>query len=319
MIRPAVILNMGRLGRAINEPRFESILSDLPDVSAKAIQVHFDLSKCLVFSPGLSVRFLSVLNQLDLERPGQVSVEFSERSSLFSNLDSSGFFGLLSPAIVTRPEKPALSQSLFRHRLSRNVSEICALIPGASGSHRKAVVDALCEPLNKRGTLDLKSPAFTVLTELCENVFIHSGTHIPGYASLKAHFDARRPRLEVAVSDSGQGIPETIRGAIGGRFARKADWEIVVEAFRQGLSRMGRDSGRGCGLVRCAQLAAEYKSELIVRTPRALIRLRPWAFGDKHGAHVFRNVCEIRGTHVCFQFRLTPKDVRSTLSLIATD
>jgi hypothetical protein len=318
-MRRAVVLNMGRLGRAVNEPRFEGILSDLPDVSVTSVNVHFDLSRCLLFSPGLALRFLSVLNQLDLERPGQISVEFSRRSSLFSNLDRSGFFALLSPTVSTYPERPAVSQSLFRNRLRANVPEICALIPGASTTQRKAVVKALCEPLDRKSTRDLKSPAFTVLTELCENVFIHSDSHIPGYASLNAQFDARRPRLEVAVSDSGQGIPETIRSAIGGRFAKKSDWQIVVEAFRQGLSRMGRASGRGCGLVRCAQLAAEYRSELIVRTPYSLIRLRPWHFGNKHGAHVFPNVRQIRGTHICFQFRLTPQDTRSTLSLIATD
>ena len=63
-------------------------------------------------------------------------------------------------------------------------------------------------------------------------------------------------RLSVAVSDSGLGIMDTLRPSLRSEFPRLAglsDTDLLVEVFRQGVSRHGAD--RGCGLeisaVRC--------------------------------------------------------------------
>lgn len=301
------VVDMARMGRALSEARFEWSLRQLPQ---SKIGVAFDLSNCSFISIGLSIRFLSLLNQLDHDNPGFVEVRFGKNKELFAHLDRSGFFSYLSVTVVTHPERPPVSAYLTGRHNSPGFAEICCFDPQFEAETKRKAVKELSSGFElacdfHKVDQELQGPVFTILRELSENVFIHSGTRLAGFASLQLYPDAKRTRVEVAVSDSGLGIPETIRTAIRGRIANKSDAYIVLEAFRQGLSRMGKDSGRGCGLVMCAQLAAQYRSDLIVRTPQALVRLRPWAFGNNHEAHVTQDVWECRGTHVSFVFRLT--------------
>ena len=99
-----------------------------------------------------------------------------------------------------------------------------------------------------------------------QHFFPHSCTQLNGYAALQVYSSG--DCLLVAVSDSGRGIIETLRPSISSEFPKLAslsDTDLLVEAFRQGLSRHGAD--RGCGLRGSAAKAIKFRADLDVRLP----------------------------------------------------
>jgi hypothetical protein len=135
-------------------------------------------------------------------------------------------------------------------------------------------------------------------------VFSHSGTTLPGFVCLQAYDKSRAPRIQVGVSDSGIGIPASIRENLDQRVTRRSDAELVIQAFKQGLSRHGAHAGRGCGLPQCAALAARYESTLFVRTPNARIVLHPATTQRPvHNAEIDNSVGILKGTHIYLEFR----------------
>ena len=87
------------------------------------------------------------------------------------------------------------------------------------------------------------------------------------------------------------------------KLARLNDPELVIEAFRTGLSRHG--NARGCGLKTSADQAIRFRADLDVRLPTCFVRLVPSSNGyEPHTAYVYENVLLIWGTHISFDFRL---------------
>jgi anti-sigma regulatory factor (Ser/Thr protein kinase) len=272
--------------------------------------VSFEFPARAALPAQLGLWLLSFLNQLASIGGGRIRLEFAAPDGLFGYLDRNGFLQLLAPGIETVPSRPQVSGADQRRGQAVGLVEIAPLIPGTSGHDRQAIVGQLVDaligfyPAGDR-TERLKKHVFTVLGELVDNVFSHSRTHLPGYASLQAYDKMRRPRVQVAVSDSGLGIPASLRETLGQRIKGRTDAELVISAFREGLSRHGQNSGRGCGLLQCARLAADYGSTVYVRTPSAQVILRPASTDGRFlRADVRDDVGEFKGTHVCLEFRV---------------
>jgi hypothetical protein len=151
---------------------------------------------------------------------------------------------------------------------------------------------------------ELAGAAWTVFAELIDNIFSHSKTPLDGYAALQLYPNGNS--LQVAVSDSGIGIMSTLRPALKHEFPaldRLSDTELLVEIFRQGLSRHGAD--RGCGLQGSAAKAMKYKAELDVRLPNIRVLLTPKReVYQPNTAYCYENLPLLWGTHICFTFRL---------------
>lgn len=258
---------------------------------------------------GIGLTLLSLLNQLAAIDEGRVRLEFESRD-LFAYLNRNGFLHLLDGRIETTPARPSVSSAEVHRGMSDRLVEIAALVPGTSGDVKQSLVGDLVDKLIQFYPADnrakrLRGSVFTALGELVDNVFNHSFTRIPGYAILQA-YKGTKPAVQIAVSDSGLGIPRSIRQALTERVAAKSDVELIVQAFRDGLSRHGTTSGRGCGLPRCAALATEYGSWLRVRTPEALVTLHPARKpGSPHEAHVVLPRGRLDGTHICLEFPVT--------------
>ena len=257
---------------------------------------------------GVGLLLLSCLNQLASLGRGTIHLEFASPDGLFGYLDRNGFLQLLAKRIDTSPPRPEVSGADLRRGQTVGLVEIAALVPGTTGTARRLIVNRLVDALvgfypASEETQRLRNNVFTVLGELVDNVFSHSQTPIPGYALLQAYDKHRRPRVQVAVSDSGVGIPASIRQALGSRVNRRTDGDLIIEAFQDGLSRHGTSSGRGCGLPRCARLAADYGSNLLVRTPSAHVVLHPASGGQRHHrAEAWSLPGSLSGTHICLEF-----------------
>lgn len=249
-----------------------------------------------------AVRLLSLANQL---APKKVILEFEGgEDGAFGYLNRIGFFDHLDDRVEVLPYRPLMSSAItFRGNNARLV-EIAGISPSLRDQELPSrLSDALEEAVqNRRDRKSLGLAAFTVFSELIDNIFQHSATELGGFAVLQVYKNGVR----VAVSDSGRGILQTLRPSLEPefpRFASMSDTELVVEAFRTGLSRHGRD--RGCGLKRSAEQAIKYNAILDVRLPTCLVQLVPSHDGYAPSmAYCYDNIPLIHGTHVCFDFRL---------------
>lgn len=261
---------------------------------------------------GLGICLLSFLNQLAAMGTGQLVLQFAAGDALFGYLDRNGFLALLSPLIATQPERPPIPKALVHSGQAATLLEIAPLRAAMGVDEMQAILRGLTEklegllPATERARR-LVNHVRTALAELIQNVPNHSRTSLPGYAMLQAYPNAQRPRVEIGVSDSGIGIPESLRGALGATLAGRTDTDLVLRAFSDGLSSMGKNGGRGCGLPTCARIAAEYAATVSVRTPAAHVTLQPAAEGSARMLATTRSeLTRIAGTHVWIDLRLDP-------------
>jgi anti-sigma regulatory factor (Ser/Thr protein kinase) len=296
--------------RWISTARFEAAIgdSDLSRHLEAGGTVCFDFDEGSALPIGVGMRLLSFLNQLARNRAGRVHLQFSSRENLFGYLDRNGFFDLLDRRISSDPARPAFSSAVLHRGRASSLVEIVRLDPRLSGEARTDTVTPLVDALMRLygdgpRAKHLHNSAYATLTELIDNVYSHSETPIAGFAVLQAY--RQRRAVQIAVSDSGVGIPESIRRGLGARVLRRSDEELIVDAFRKGLSRHGSRQGRSCGLPLCAQLAAEFGSTVYVRTPSADVTLEPHTGGPgQHEARITRPTAKLAGTHICLDFPL---------------
>jgi hypothetical protein len=252
------------------------------------------------------VRLLSLFNQLD-HCTRRVILDFeSEDSDLLGYLNRIGFFDHLSPQIEVLPGRPDLSGAMLHGGRNRRVVEIERIDKDSRDGnllHRlTGAIQSACS--NRSDAPALVGAVWTIFAELIDNVFSHSQTPIDGFAALQVY--KKGNCLKVAVSDSGLGLLETLKPTLKTehpRLAQLSDIELLVEVFRQGISRHG--SSRGCGLKGSAEKAIKFRAELDVRLPSVRVLLVPGKQGySPNTALCYRNLPLIWGTHLCFTFEL---------------
>jgi hypothetical protein len=254
-----------------------------------------------------AVRILSLANQLDF-CTRRVRLDFleGERGAL-GYLNRMGFFDQLSSRIEVTPSRPVYSGASLYRGANSGLVEIARI---ARNERDQSLPDRLTEVVersccSRRDVKELCGAAWTIFAELIDNVFSHSQTPLDGYAALQVYKGGNQ--LLVAVSDSGLGIMETLRPALQTEFPRLAglsDTALLVEVFRQGLSRHGSD--RGCGLKGSAAKAIKFQADLDVRLPGQRVLLTP-ARGayQANTAHCYDALPLIWGTHIGFAFTLS--------------
>ncbi len=109
------------------------------------------------------------------------------------------------------------------------------------------------------------------------------------------------PSVRVVVSDDGDGLMQTIRPALGRRdprFVALGDADLLIEMFRNGLSRID-DRKRGNGLKGCAAKAIRFNAKLEVRLASQRMSLVP--VGGVYGnAYTKSGLTPLKGTHIAF-------------------
>ena len=253
-----------------------------------------------------AVRLLSLFNQLD-HCCIKVLLDFEEgETGAMGYLNRMGFFDHLSKNIDIKQGWPSYSGAEVHGGTNDSLVEIAKINRGfRDEALLSRLTGALMQPFTSRSDADeLEGAAWTIFAELIDNIFSHSETVLDGYAALQSY--PRGNRIRVAVSDSGLGIMQTLRPSLVKEYpalAQQTDIELLVEIFRQGLSRYGQE--RGLGLKGCAAKAIKYKADLDVRLPQARVFLAPGKDGyQPNTAYCSDDIPLIWGTHICFTFHL---------------
>jgi hypothetical protein len=253
-----------------------------------------------------AVRLLSLINQLN-HSMRRVRLDFAEgEAGTMGYLDRMGFFDHLAKEVDVLPARPSLSGAKIYGGTNTRLVEIASINPEARDKLLPSrLTDAMMDSCgNRADAKELEGAAWTIFAELIDNIFSHSSTQLDGYAALQVY--SRGDCVKVAVSDSGLGILSTLRPAIKTEFPsleNLSDINLLVEIFRQGISRHGTD--RGCGLKGSATKAIKFNGELDVRLPNNRVLLTPGKEGYKPNiAYCYDDLPLIWGTHICFTFRL---------------
>ena len=268
------------------------------------VSIHFPVGCKLMIDA--AIRLLSLTNQLAYATR-RVQLHFEEgEAGTMGYLNRVGFFDHLAPAIEVTPHRPFYSGAELYRGVNTGLVEIARINKDQRDNDLPTrLTDALMQSCGSRhDAAELEGAAWTIFAELIDNVFSHSRTPLDGYAALQVYKNG--DRLMVAVSDSGLGIMETLRPSLQTEFPRLvglSDLELLVEVFRQGLSRHGAD--RGCGLKGSAAKAMKFNAELDVRLPSQRVLLTP-ARGvyQANTAYCYDRLPLLWGTHIGFTFSL---------------
>lgn len=295
-------------GGWIDSGALEQALLQCPDLHASGepdVDVVFlHGAKVMI---GAAVRLLSLFNQLD-NATKRVRLRFQEgKAGAMGYLNRMGFFDHLSGRVEVFPERPTDSGAETYGGTNPGLVEIARI---DRQRRDRGLPTSLAETLKRacsqRPDVDsLGGAAWTIFAELIDNVFSHSQTPLDGYAALQVY--RKGSSVKAAVSDSGLGIMKTLRPALqqsAPRLAALSDEALLVEIFRQGVSRHGKD--RGCGLKGCAEKAMKFKAELDIRLPNSRVLLVPGRKGYRPNmAYTSVSLPLLWGTHICFTFPLT--------------
>ncbi|HXG28619.1 MAG TPA: hypothetical protein VNJ47_07215 [Nevskiales bacterium] len=274
-----------------------------------AVEIHV-ANDCKVMVDA-GIRLLSYVNQL-ADSGRAVALNFSStRSNAYTYLNRLGFFDHLNPGIDVIPQRPSISGAKKYGGSSVALVEIAPIKYQPGGAIDRSLPGRLADSVahwaehQQAGAGDrIHTTIFTAFAELVDNIYQHSETRLDGFAALQTY--AQSNSVMVAVSDSGRGVLNTLRPALMSEFptlVRLSDTDLMVELFRQGLSRHGR--GRGAGLKRSADCAIRLHAELNVRLERSMVHLLPSQDGYRpHRAQCLEGRPSLPGTHIGFMFRL---------------
>jgi hypothetical protein len=234
-----------------------------------------------------AIRLLSLVNQLSLTTK-RVLLDFEEgEAGTMGYLDRMGFFEHLDPAVNVSPNRPVFSAATIYRGKNTGLVEIARINKDRQDQ-----------------TLPTRGAAFLIFAELIDNVFSHSKTPLDGFAALQYYPTGKS--LKVAVSDSGLGIMDTLRPALEAEqsnLVALSDVDLLVEIFREGISRHG--DRRGNGLKGAAGKAMKFGANLDVRLPNLRVFLTP-AKGmyQPNKAYCSDRLPLLWGTHIAFEFKL---------------
>jgi hypothetical protein len=245
-----------------------------PDPLGSAVKsVTFSYESVTFIPMEAHVHALCLYNQL--ARAGvRVRLLWPEHDTL-SYADRMGFFQLLDDEVAVRPRRPR--GLLARVHRSRNPTllELTAIVPADRASADRTlqlVYDRVRANVRTSSEADhVAGHVGTVATELVNNIFDWSETPLSGIIGIQ-RYGGKNPRVTLAIADSGVGITESLRKNNPQGTAGVGDQDLILKAFREGLSSR-KEPGGGAGLTRCAAIATQYKGRLCVRTNRTWSKL----------------------------------------------
>ncbi len=151
--------------------------------------------------------------------------------------------------------------------------------------------------------------AFTFISELFGNVMDHAKSEIPGFAALQYY--RKGGKIQAVISDSGIGIVGSLQPVLELKYQelfRQLDFskpeagpELVLHVFKQGRISSSDDDGRGLGLKRSGDVAADFNATVTVRQKNFELTM-VYSDGRFNRSYHRVDMPTILGTHICFDF-----------------
>lgn len=309
--------SVGHIARLPNSSLNASSFSDFYRQHGKGImskgakEITFQIPQGTFFVVDGTLQLLTLCNFLITKRK-KVNLEFEPVTdggkSGLSYLKRIGFFDALDPQVKVIASETDLkmpsglkghSDKLieiqkigFTRKDKRERKTILVLI----GSRLEA---AFADRMDKQRIADTCS---TLMSELTENIVLHSKSKIEGYAALQ-RFD-KNHTLKVAVSDCGLGILKTVKPKLKKKYKALTDSQLILEMLNKG--KISRNARGGAGLRSCARNALKFKAKVWIRLPNCSIFLQPATSpGQYNAAYCRDSLPHLPGTHISFEYQLT--------------
>lgn len=186
------------------------------DASLYPVSFHFPRDCKVMVDAG--VRLLSIANQLS-HTMRRIRLIFDEgEMGTMGYLNRMGFFDHLAKEIEVLPGRPAISGAKIYGGTNHSLVEIARINPSFRDDHllirlSRAVGVALS---TRADASAIEGAVWLIFSELIDNIFSHSATILDGYAALQWYRNGNS--LQVVVSDSGQGIMQTLRPTLQSQF-----------------------------------------------------------------------------------------------------
>ncbi len=279
-------------------------------------QVIYVLPRCVSFQiPEQSkLRFdcialvLTFANQLaSQDVPVSLTFEGGYGASL-GYLDRAGFFQHLHPSVVVRPARPAESAADRYRGHSENLVEIAELDVRTESTD---VAERLKDAFVQHTGTEYSIAATNLFGELIGNVGEHSeAPH--AFAGLQK-YTKYPPHIQAIVSDRGLGIVRTLRSTLRqnhpevhrrlGLESPETNIQLVREALENGrLSRLAEE-GRGLGLFKSHDASKRFTASFSLRQEVFCLHYR-YDNGRLVLKRTDQDLYPLRGTHICFDYRL---------------
>lgn len=293
-------------GRWATAPHIDAYLKAAGDPYVRRTGVDIFIAQGCSLLIDAAIRLLAFANQLSAAGiPVRLSFEDGLTGAM-GYLDRMGFFDYLAHAVEVEPERPELSGARIFKGANGGLVEIRPIRTGLDWTELPGTLtDRLKAACAGRPDIERFGDATaTIFSELIGNVHEHSGNCIDGYVALQTY--PRSNRVRVVVSDNGRGLMQTLRPALEARVPRYKtikDVDLLVEMFRDGLSRFPQDD-RGNGLSNCAAKAIRYRAELEVRLETQNVTLVPSGHVYlPNVAYTSTDLIRLSGTHIAFNFK----------------
>lgn len=291
----------------VDSSQFESAiaLGGSPlDAMEREVVIHVP-ENCRLLLESIA-RFMALLNQLAFCGK-KVTLDFGYKSSAFTYLDRLGFFEYLSKDISVNPERPTESASTIFKDNSERLVEIGKIDPS---NPDVTLPKRLKERFVSQVGAKYSQAAFTVLSELFDNVSEHAESPILGFVALQ-RYDGKIPHIQTVISDSGKGIIGTLSPVLRRKYPEILDEAalagssieelLLKKVFTQGKISQSDNEGKGLGLKSSADAAAKFDVIITVRQENCEAKF----FYKKNALRDYKfsnSLTRILGTHICFDF-----------------
>ena len=263
---------------------------------------------CKIMMDALA-RLLALSNQVEAIHKS-VTLDFSSCRPTLTYLDRAGFFELLHPSIAVLPKRLSGSKAIQFNGNNEGLVELKEIDPGAPAED---IPKLLKNSFVACAGNSYSVPAFTVLSELLQNVEEHSGAATPGFAGLQ--FYKKTSHIQTVISDNGLGIVGTLMPVLSFRYPELSkkiaasplppEVALLEVVFSEGRISQKITDGCGLGLKQSSEVAKKYKARITVRQ-------KDFEFVVVHSPdgttfHHSKNLVRLAGTHICFDFQLDPR------------
>ncbi|HBO2993428.1 TPA: ATP-binding protein [Pseudomonas aeruginosa] len=268
-------------------------------------EVEFVVPKGCKIMIDAAARILALCNQTVMLGK-TVSIDFSACMATLTYFNRLGFFDHLAETVNVVPERPSQSGAVTHRGKNDGVVEL------ASIDHRnpdESIPKRLKNSLVNCAGERYSQSAFTFISELFGNVRDHAKSEIPGFAALQ-HYP-RGGKIQVVISDSGVGIVGSLQPVLEHKYQelfRRIDFskpeagaELVLHVFKQGRVSSASEDGRGLGLKRSGDVAANFNATVTVRQKNFELTM-VYSDGRLNRSYPRLNMPTILGTHICFDF-----------------